>query len=77
MKHDSAPIQTTAKPRCPKCRSTTFTVHVTEEVQASALIRDGVEVENYGPTGGLPQRVAAHGECRCGHEWRFRNMWPV
>lgn len=64
--------QTTAKPRCPKCRSVNFMAYAQDEVEASAPVIDG-EVSESWATSALGSRVALYGECDCGHRWRFRD----
>jgi hypothetical protein len=63
-------------PRCPKCKSTTFTAFAHELCEASAAVTNGVVIDSWASSS-LPQRQACFGECRCGHKWRFRDMWAV
>ena len=65
----------TTVPRCPRCRSTTFTGYVQDTHEASGQVVNGVATL-FGDSAIL-NRVASFGSCSCGHEWRFRDKWAL
>jgi hypothetical protein len=63
-------------PRCPRCRSTSFTAFAAELCEFSAPVVNGEAVEPYSSSA-LPERISCHGKCRCGHVWRFKDKWAI
>lgn len=61
------------KLRCPKCRSTSFTAYITQEIVLAFECDGGVMTDRLG-LAELEQFVRAGCVCRdCNHEWRVRN----
>jgi len=60
------------EPKCPKCRSKTFSFTVVTEEEFYSEVVNGKLL--FKGQSSLANPIKAFGKCECGHEWRFRNI---